>query len=35
VQYGGGSALGGLAGASAQMAGSGLGKAMASSMFMA
>jgi hypothetical protein len=35
VQYGGGSALGGLSAAGAQMAGSGLGKAMASSMFMA
>jgi hypothetical protein len=32
VQYGGGSALGGLANAGAQIAGGGLGKAMASSM---
>lgn len=35
VQYGSGSALGGLSAAGAQMAGSGLGKAMASSMFSA
>lgn len=35
VQYGGGSALGGLASAGAKVAGGGLGNAMASSMFSA